>query len=85
MATERGDRLNKDMFDALPHQLYVTRYGEDRDWKWPLRLVCVRTGLSTMDVCGLPQNLHYSDVKILYDADLNEYDPDEFWLEDDGE
>ena len=52
--------------------------------KYDLESVCVETGLSRINVCGLVQNCCWSDFSKIIDWDANEYDPDLFYIDCDG-
>ena len=46
---------------------------------YDLEFVCVETGLSAIDVCGIRQNIHFSEFICIYDGDGNKYDIDDFY------
>lgn len=52
-----GDLLRMDYINSLG-QLYGSLGG---DVFWPITLICVETGCSTVDVVGLSQNVRFGD------------------------
>ena len=82
-AAEEGgkvtDLLNMDAINRLPHPLFAGRGGLGTDW--PIVQICVQTGCCTMDVVGLPEYFHYSELIWLIDANGVKHDPDDFYLE----
>lgn len=72
------DLLRMDFINSLPQPIVVRDLGCDV-W-WPLIDIDVETGLLRIDVYGLPQIKHLSDVGSMKDADGIEYDPDDLYL-----
>lgn len=48
--------------------------------KYDLEFVCVQTGCSRINVCGLGQNCHWDYFDKILDWDNNEYDPISFYI-----
>ena len=74
------DLLSKAEFDNLPHPLYIRQFG-DRQW-WPVESICVQTGLTRIDVCGMIDIIEFGGVAQVRDADRNLFEPEDFYLED---
>ena len=78
-----SDLLNMEFINSLPQPLLMQEWGNDGDdWLWPVIVICVETGLMQIDVCGMTQSKHISDVKRFKDADGNWHQSDDFYLED---
>ena len=74
------DKLKMDAINALPHPLYARFCGGD---EWPVHDIDVQTGLMRIDVVGRLQIKHFADVTDLKDADGDQHDADDFWLDED--
>tara|TARA_R110000851_G_scaffold219118_2_gene371916 strand:+ start:3178 stop:3402 length:225 start_codon:yes stop_codon:yes gene_type:complete len=72
------DLLNIAAINALPHPLSVRLSSGDT---YGLESVCVETGLARIDVMGKLDSLHFSDFSKLIDADMNEHETDDFYLD----
>ncbi|QDP50500.1 MAG: hypothetical protein Unbinned6284contig1001_56 [Prokaryotic dsDNA virus sp.] len=48
---------------------------------YDLEAVCVETGLCRIDVCGMLDRIEWHTIDKILDWDLNEYEPDDFYLE----
>lgn len=78
-----SDLLNMAFINSLPQPLYMQEWGDSGDdWLWPVTLICVETGFMQIDVCGIPQSKHISDVKRFKDEAGNWHPVDDFYLED---
>lgn len=75
-----ADLLNKAKFDNLPHPLYLRLFGS-KQW-WPAESICVQTGLTRIDVCGMIDIIEFGGVAQVRDADGNLFEPEDFYLED---
>tara|TARA_R110000851_G_scaffold153750_1_gene295793 strand:- start:264 stop:497 length:234 start_codon:yes stop_codon:yes gene_type:complete len=73
-----NDLLNIEKINSLTRPLSVMLSSGDT---YDLESVCVETGLARIDVMGKLDNLHFSNFSKLIDADMNEYEPDDFYLD----
>ncbi len=71
------DMLRMDYINALP-QPFQAFLGEGMG-TWPINDIEVKTGLMRLDVVGLLQVIHISDVLKIIDANNRTHDPDTFW------
>lgn len=74
-----SDLLHMGFINSLPHPLLAKDLGCDA-W-WPIHDIDVETALVRIDVCGLLQVKHISDVGQLKDADGIAYSTDDFYSE----
>ena len=80
MSAEPGDRLRMDYINRLPHP-FLARFCGDKDTWWPVNDFEVQTGLMRIDVCGLLQVKHFSEVMEIMDGDNCRHDPETFWTD----
>lgn len=73
------DKYNFDFINSIS-PLMVRMYGDNNTHD--LELFCVQTGCMTMNVSGLPQNIHFDDVKEFVDWNGDIYQPEQFYLEE---
>jgi len=78
MKCRDGDKLNIEKFNSLPSPVTARLRGLGDYW---IESLCVQTGLMRVDVCGKTDNCEFIDAVLLIDADGNEHNPDDFWLE----
>ena len=70
------DMLNMEKINSIC-PIIVEFNGSNYD----LEFVCVQTGCARIDVVGLGQNCHWNDFSKIFDWDMNEYEPDSFYLD----
>ena len=75
---EDGDKLNAKKFNSLPSPVTARMLGGSEYW---IETLCVQTGCMRIDVCGMIDLTNFDSVTMLVDADGNEYEPDDFYLE----
>ena len=75
-----ADLLNIEKINALPHPLAAVQWGGG-SWSFPVHDIDVETGMMRIDVCGLLQVTHFSEVKFLRDGDGIDHDSDIFYIE----
>lgn len=73
-----ADLLREDFINSLPQPLYVKLWSS----YWPLVEVCVETGLGKIDVCGMYDNIEFGRVTSLRDANWNEVDLEECYVQE---
>jgi len=73
-----ADKLKFDAINAIPQPFYARFCGGD---VWPVYDIEVETGLMRIDVCGLLQTKHFSDVTEMHDEYGTTYNPDDFYVE----
>ena len=76
------DILDRDRINSLPQPFTAHFYGGSA---WPLIDIDVQTGLLRIDVVGLPEIKHISDVDTFIDADGESHDADSFYADFEGE
>ena len=72
------DLLRMDYINSLPQPFIAHFFGGS---EWPVHDIEVQTGLLRIDVVGMLEVKHISDVKFFRDADGAEYDADSFYSE----
>ena len=72
------DILNMEYINSLP-QPFLARMAGGGEWE--VDTICVETGLMKLNVCGMLDNSHISEVIEFTDIDGNKHDPDDFWLD----
>ena len=75
---QKGDKLHMRKFNALPGPVIARFFGGG---EWLIETLCVQTGAMRVDVCGKIDFEDFSMVSMLIDADGDEHDPDDFWLD----
>lgn len=70
------DKLDMAAINGLPHPLTARFVGDE---KWPIHDIDVETGLMRIDVCGLLQCMHFTEVTHILDADGGSHDAERFW------
>lgn len=70
------DKLNMDYINSLPQPFIAHFYGGS---EWPVFDIEVQTGLLRIDVIGMLEVKHISDVKFFRDMDGTEHDADSFY------
>lgn len=73
-----SDLLNMDKLNSMG-QLYGKEWD---DFWWPITSICVQTGLCRIDVCGMPQPMHFGDFSRIKGDSGEEFQTDDFYLED---
>jgi len=76
---QEGDLLKIKEFNELPSPVTARIFGGGEYW---IETLDVQTGCMRLDVSGQIDLSEFSMVKMLIDANGNEYDPDDFWVED---
>lgn len=71
------DRLRMDYINSLP-QPFIFQFNTDKVW-WPVHDLCVETGLTRIDVCGLLEVKNFCDVMQVQDGDGVIHNPDSFY------
>jgi len=74
----KGDIIDIAKFNSLPAPVTAVLFGGSKYW---IDTLCVQTGCMSIDVCGMLDKSHFSDVKQLIDIDGGIHDPDDFWLD----
>ncbi len=72
-----SDLLRMEYINALP-QPFIVRFCGDDQW-WPVNDFEVGTGMMRIDVCGLLEVKHFSEVMEVKDGDSVTHDPDTFY------
>jgi hypothetical protein len=72
-----SDLLRLDYINSLPHPFLARFYG-DKDW-WPVNDFEVQTGLMRIDVCGLLEVEHFTEVMEIRDGDCITHEADTFY------
>lgn len=75
---QSGDLLKMKEFNALPSPVTARMMGGGEHW---IESLCVQTGCMRLDVSGQIDLSEFVMVKTLIDADGNEHNPDDFWLD----
>lgn len=78
--TAMSDMLDMDKLNQLPQPLMVYFSKSDK-YPWPVYDIDVETGLMRIDVCGKLDLKHFAEVVRLQDANGDDHDPDNFFLE----
>lgn len=78
---EMSDLLSMERINSLPRPLFINESSKG-EWWWPVHDIDVETGLLRIDVCGLLEVKHYSDVRRLRDGEHVEHNPEDFYNED---
>ncbi|MGM7654044.1 hypothetical protein [Serratia marcescens] len=79
----KGDILDMEKINSLPHPLYVKDFS---GWWWLVYDIEVQLGLVRIDVSGMPQIDDLIEYSHLKDTSGKIYKTDEFYLDyDDGE
>lgn len=73
-----ADLLRMDYINSLPQPFIAHLYGNR---EWPVHDIDVETGLLRIDVCGLLDVKHISDVRFFRDMDGVEHDADSFYID----
>lgn len=76
---ESGDIIDIVKFNNLPSPVTAVYWGSKTGW-W-IETLCVQTGLMRVDVCGMLERCHFSDVKELIDINGNKHNPDDFYID----
>lgn len=74
------DLLNMEQINALPRPLTVVPWGSG-SWLFPVHDIDVETGMMRIDVCGVLQITHFSDIKYLRDGNGIDHDSDIFYTD----
>lgn len=69
-----------DYINSLPQPFNVSLMGDKDTW-WPLHDIEVGTGMLRIDVCGLLDVMHISDISCFRDSHGVKHDPDDFYKE----
>ena len=77
-----SDLLRIDHINSLPQPFIARLLGGS---EWPVYDIDVETGLLRIDVCGLLEVKHITDVTLFIDAEWVIHDVDSFYNEDDQE
>ncbi len=77
-----ADLLDMTYINSLPQPFVVKLLGDDT-FSWGVHDIDVETGLLRIDVCGLLDAKHISDVKMFRDDCGKEHHPDDFYLDQD--
>ena len=80
-----ADKLRMDYINSLPQPLLVRFCGDSDKYWWPVIDIDVETGLTRIDVCGLSQVTSFGEVMCVKDANLEEYDPETFYNEENNQ
>lgn len=70
------EKLNMDYINRLPQPFIAHFYGGS---EWPVQDIEVQTGLLRIDVVGMLDVKHISEVKFFRDMDGTEHDADSFY------
>lgn len=73
-----ADLLRMEYINSLPQPLVARRYGS---W-WGVHDIEVETGLVRIDVCGMIDVWHITDVRMFRDDCGDEHEPDSFYTVD---
>jgi hypothetical protein len=71
-----SDEINADKFNKLAGPVTARLIGGGEHW---IETLDVGTGAMRVDVSGQIDCMHFSNVDVLIDSDLNKHDPDDFW------
>lgn len=72
------DLLRMDFINSLPQPLWTRQWG-DKEFMWPVQDLCVESGIVRVDVCGLLQAMHVSDIAEFKDDSGTIYDAEVFY------
>lgn len=75
-----ADLLNMERINQLP-QPFVTRLLGDKEFLYEIESIDVQTGLLRINVCGLLQVSHISEISSFRDAQGKEHDPETFYAD----
>lgn len=73
-----SDLLRQEYINNLPQPLRASFYGGT---SWPLYDICVETGCLRVDVVGLLEVRHISDVKYFTDSSGEKHDSESFYCD----
>jgi len=74
-----SDLLRMDYINSLPQPFIAHFFGGS---EWPVNDIDVETGLLRIDVCGLLDVKHISDVMVFVDANGVKHDAESFYEEE---
>jgi len=73
-----SDLLRMDFINSLPQPLWIRQWG-DKEFMWPVQDLCVESGIVRIDVCGLLQAMHISDIAEFKDDSGAIHDAETFY------